>query len=165
MKPPLPNFLILLAFVLVGCGQRPSDPSSETADSERSASGSRKIEITGNDQMKFDKTSITAARGEQLDVVLTDIGSVPKEVMGHNWILLKAGADAGAFSLAAATHKADNYIPPDLADEVIAKIDLLGAHQSGQVTFAAPSVPGDYPFLCSFPGHYQAGMHGILTVK
>ena len=34
-----------------------------------------------------------------------------------------------------------------------------------QVTFIVPEVPGEYPFLCTFAGHYQAGMKGTLTVK
>ena len=30
--------------------------------------------------------------------------------------------------------------------------------------FRAPKKPGDYPFLCTFPGHWMA-MNGILRVK
>ena len=29
----------------------------------------------------------------------------------------------------------------------------------------APTAPGDYVYLCTFPAHYQVGMHGTLTVK
>jgi uncharacterized cupredoxin-like copper-binding protein len=52
-----------------------------------------------------------------------------------------------------------------MQDQIVAKIDLLGPHKSGEVDFKAPTTPGDYPFLCTFPAHYQVGMHGILTVK
>ena len=31
-------------------------------------------------------------------------------------------------------------------------------------SFAAPAA-GSYVFLCTFPGHYVAGMKGTLTVK
>ena len=34
-----------------------------------------------------------------------------------------------------------------------------------QVTFTVPETPGDYPFLCTFAGHYQAGMKGTLIVR
>jgi len=115
--------------------------------------------------MKYSVTAIEATPGEMLKVVLTNNGTLPKEVMGHDWTLLKAGSDSAAFSLAASTAKATEYVPPDLKDEIIAKIGLLGPHQSGDVTFSAPTTPGDYPYLCSFPAHYQAGMRGILTVK
>jgi len=33
------------------------------------------------------------------------------------------------------------------------------------VTFNAPYVPGDYLYLCSFPGHYSQGTKGFMTVK
>lgn len=115
--------------------------------------------------MKYDVTAMQARPGEYLTVVLTNAGNVPKEVMAHNWILLKQGTDPNAFTQAAATAKDTDYIPASKQDEILAKISLLGPHQSGQVTFQAPTVPGDYTFLCSFPAHFLAGMHGVLTVK
>jgi len=144
-----------------GCGKQnapgPAGPAS--------SAGQRVVEITAGDAMKFSVTAIEAKPGEQLEVVLTNIGTIPKEVMGHNWVLLKAGSDASAFSAAAFTAKDTGYIPDSLKDEIIARIDLLGPHKSGEIAFSAPASPGEYPFLCSFPAHYQAGMHGILTVK
>lgn len=114
--------------------------------------------------MKYSVTALDAKPGEQLHVVLTNVGSLPKEAMSHNWVLLKPGSDVMAFSAAAATAKDKNYIPDNLKDEIIAKIDILGPHQTGEVTFKAPDQPGEYPFLCSFPGH-AALMKGTLTVR
>lgn len=151
-----------LAVVLFsGCGKGPA-VSSEPASAPSSAA--RTIEITANDQMKYSVTELQAKPGEQLHVVLTNIGSMPKEAMAHNWILLKAGSDPMTFAGAAATAKDQGYIPASLNDQIIAKIDLVGPHQSGEVTFKAPDQPGQYPFLCSFPGHV-ALMRGTLTVK
>ena len=58
-----------------------------------------------------------------------------------------------------------NYQPASLAGEVLAAIALVGARETGEVTFAAPLAPGSYPFLCSFPAHCQVGMRGELVVK
>jgi azurin len=85
--------------------------------------------------------------------------------MGHNWVLLKAGTDVDAFVAAAMAAKDSGYIPSSLADEVVAHIDILGPRKSGEADFKAPTTPGDYPFLCTFPAHYQSGMKGVLTVK
>jgi len=115
--------------------------------------------------MKFDVTSITAAPGEEIQVVLTNASNLPKTVMGHNWILLKAGSDVVAFSQAAASEITTGYIPAKLEDRMIAHINLLGPGESGVVTFKAPTEPGDYPFLCSFPAHCIVGMKGTLSVK
>jgi len=149
------------ALLTAGCGEKNTSAPADSA----AAQGPRTIEITAGDTMKYSLTAIDAKPGEDLKVVLTNIGTIPKEVMGHNWILLKSGADAAAFSTAAAAAKDTDYIPAALKDEIIAHIDLLGPRKSGEVEFSAPSTPGQYPFLCSFPAHYQAGMHGILTVK
>ncbi len=115
--------------------------------------------------MKYNITAIDAKPGEDLKVILTNIGTQPKEVMGHDWVLLKGGTDAAAFAAAALNSKDTGYIPAALSDEIIAKIDILGPRKSGDVEFKAPTAPGDYVFLCTFPAHFQAGMKGVLTVK
>ncbi|HUO64394.1 MAG TPA: plastocyanin/azurin family copper-binding protein [Terriglobales bacterium] len=33
------------------------------------------------------------------------------------------------------------------------------------MTFEAPMEPGEYTFVCSFPGHFALGMKGQLIVK
>jgi len=168
--------IVLTALLAAGCGQKDATaksattPAAATTDSATltptaAKATARTIEITAGDTMKFSVTSIEAKPGEELKVVLTNIGTQPKEVMGHNWILLKAGADVAAFSAAAVTAKATDYIPDALKDQIVAHTALLGPRKSDEVTFKVPTTPGDYPFLCSFPAHYQVGMKGILTVK
>ena len=115
--------------------------------------------------MKFDVTTITAAPGETIKVILTNGTTLPKDVMGHNWVLLTAGSDPVAFAAASATEPASGYVSPKLKDKVIAVIGLLGPNEVGEITFKAPTEPGDYPFLCSFPAHCLVGMKGVLTVK
>jgi azurin len=66
--------------------------------------------------------------------------------------------------MAAMTHQAENYLPPDQADKVIVSSKLLGPGESDTVTFTAPAA-GTYDYICTFPGHALAGMHGTLTVK
>ncbi len=154
----------ILALVLSGCGRKEATPADAAAEAAPAAAGPRVVEITANDAMKFSVTTIEAKAGEQLTVVLTNIGTQPKEVMGHNWVLLKARSDAGAFSTAAAAAKDNNYIPAALKAQIIANIDLLGPRKSGEVTFTVPG-PGEYPFLCSFPAHFAVGMKGTLIVK
>jgi azurin len=115
--------------------------------------------------IKFDVTSIAATPGESIKVILTNAGTLPKSVMGHNWILLTAGSDPVAFAAAATTAAESGYIPAKLKDKILAFIPLLGPGESGEVTFMAPMEPGEYPFLCSFPGHCLVGMKGVLVVK
>ena len=157
--------VLCASFALVGCGQKES-PSGASADAaSAAASGPRTIEITAGDNMKYNISTIEAKPGEELKVVLTNIGTAPIEAMGHNWTLLKAGTDVAAFSTAAAVAKDTGYIPTALAGQVIVHTKLLGPRKSDEVTFKAPDQPGEYPFLCTFPAHYQVGMKGTLIVK
>jgi azurin len=149
------NLRSLLSFAAALCAAGASLLSAAAAP--------REIEITANDQMKFGVTAIEAKAGEQLKVVLKNIGTLPKEAMGHNWVLLKPGTDLNAFAMAAMTAKDSDYVPAAHKDKVVAFTKVIGPKQTADVTFAAPA-PGEYPFICSFPGHYML-MKGTLTVK
>jgi azurin len=70
-----------------------------------------------------------------------------------------------AFDAAAVAAKDTDYIPASFQNQIIAHTKLLGPRKSDEVTFKAPDTAGQYPFLCSFPAHYQVGMKGTLTVK
>ena len=121
--------------------------------------------ITVSDNMKYSVTRIEAQPGQKVHVLLKNVGTLPKEVMAHNWILLKTGQDPSAYAAKAVSAKDQDYQPKSLADEVLAAIPLLGGKQTGEVTFDAPTHAGSFPFLCSFPSHCQVGMRGELVVK
>jgi azurin len=166
MKIRLLLTTIVAAFAALGFGCSKKESSTGAAAPAAAAqAGPRTIEITAGDNMKYNVTSIEAKPGEELKIVLTNIGNQPKEVMGHNWTLLKAGSDAAAFDAAAVNAKATDYFPESLKDEVIAHTALVGPHKSDEITFKVPETPGEYPFLCTFPAHYQVGMKGTLTVR
>ena len=57
------------------------------------------------------------------------------------------------------------YIPADKEskDQMVGFIKLTGGGQSGTLTFTAGE-PGEYPFFCSSPGHFDK-MHGKIVVK
>ena len=137
-------------------------PAASAPAAAKSA-GARVVEITANDQMKFSLATIEAKAGEQLKVVLTNIGTLPKEAMGHNWVLLTAGTDPMAFGMASMTAKDTDYIAPAMKDKVVAFVPVLGPKKSGETTFTVPAA-GEYPFVCSFPGHV-ALMKGVMIVK
>jgi azurin len=126
----------------------------------------REIVITGNDAMQFDLKKMEASPGEKIKVTFKNIGSIPKIAMGHNWVLLKKDTDALAFGqkVLASGGSATNALPKSLLGEVIAHTDVLGPGESESVTFQTPSEPGDYEYVCTFPGHF-AMMRGVLLVK
>jgi azurin len=161
-------FATASALLLAGCGDAPKEPAANgpaQSSAEPQPADGRPIEITGNDQMKYNVTQIRAKAGERLSVTLVNVGTMPKVSMGHNWILLKPGTDATAYVNAGATAATNDYKSKELADQVIASTKLLGPNERDTVTFNAPTKPGEYAYVCSFPGHFQVGMKGVLIVE
>jgi azurin len=151
-------------------GQATSTTTTTTqakkAPAAKGAAGAvRTIEITGSDTMKFSVTEITAKPGEKLRVVLKSIGAMPKIAMAHNFVLLKAGVSGMEVANAAFNARATEFIPAEMKDKILAFTSLAGGGETVEVSFTAPSKPGNYDYLCSFPGHFAAGMKGTLTVK
>ena len=145
-----------------GAGASPTPASAPAA----SVHDGRAVEITGNDTMKFSVTEIVAKPGEKLSVTLVNVGTTPKFSMGHNWLLLASGVDVQPFLVASAEAVTTDYVPRAThGDKILAATKLLGPNERDTVTFTAPTTAGRYEFLCSFPGHYQVGMRGVLIVQ
>jgi azurin len=124
-----------------------------------------KLEITGNDQMQYDKKELTVTEGEKVTLTLKHIGKLPKAAMGHNVVILKAGTAIPTFAMKCAPAAATDYIPQDEESKklIIAHTDMVGGGETTSVTFTAPAA-GEYPYLCTFPGHFGL-MTGKLIVK
>ncbi len=155
----------ILVATIAAAMMMPASGRAQAAKVAGAAGAARTVEIKGTDDMKFSVTNIDAKPGERIRVVLAAVGSMPKMVMAHNWILLKKGTDEPAFANAGALARDTGFIAPAQKVHVLANTALAGAGEKVEVTFVAPKVPGKYPYLCSFPGHFAAGMKGTLTVK
>lgn len=142
---------LLVSFLLLFSGA-PADPP-------------RTVEIVGGDDMKYSVTTITARAGEPLRIRLVSKGTLPRVAMAHNVVVLKPATDVAKFITDGAPFRVNDFIPPTMKDAVIAKTPFAGPGQTVEVVFNAPATPGRYPFVCTFAGHYQAGMKGTLIVK
>ena len=143
-----------------GQAAKPAAPAAKKA-----AGAGRTVEITGGDDMKFNTTAIEAKPGETLHIVLKNTGTVPKVAMAHNFVALKAGVDAAKFSQDAMMAKDTDYVPAARKADVLGSTKLAGPGETVEVTIKVPAKAGVYPYLCTFPGHFAAGMKGDLTVK
>jgi azurin len=152
------RLLAVLSLVLVSASFNPAAVNT-------AADPTRTIDIVGTDDMKYSLTTITARPGETLRIRLAAKGKIPKVAMAHNVVVLKLGTDILKLLKEGAQHRATDFIPPAMKDAVIAKTPFAGPGESVQVTFTVPARPGKYPFICTFAGHYQAGMKGTLIVK
>lgn len=81
----------------------------------------------------------------------------------HNWVLVKGGDEVAAQVDEAGQADTTDYVPDGDAN-VAAASKLLNGGESE--TVSVPALPaGTYTYLCTFPGHYQTGMKGTLTVQ
>ena len=138
------------ALALTACGGS-SEPSTEGASLNVSTAG---------EALQFAPAALSATAAQQAKVTFKNGSAAQK----HNWVLVKGG-DAEAQKVddaGAAAGEAAGYIPSD--PNIIASVKLLNGGESGSTSFTAPAA-GSYIFLCTFPGHYVAGMKGTFTVK
>jgi|TARA_Y100000766_G_scaffold36938_1_gene26717 azurin len=125
-----------------------------------------KIIIESNDLMKFSKSSIKLSQGKTYELVLKNIGKLPKAAMGHNLIILDQGNDAIAFGAKLITDygatAVNDWRPVKAGNKVLAQTKMLGPNESDTIKIKFDK-KGSYHFICSFPGHF-AQMRGIIVV-
>ncbi|HYW96319.1 MAG TPA: plastocyanin/azurin family copper-binding protein [Bacteroidales bacterium] len=125
----------------------------------------KEVNIKGLDKMRYSVEEITASPGQKIRLTLTTVSNLPKAQMSHNFVLLKKDADPSAFVSDGLAYPSNEYIDDSWSDDIIVKTKLLGAGESDTVEFTAPKEKGTYTYVCTFPGHFQAGMKGSLTVQ
>lgn len=121
------------------------------------------ILLTGNDRMQYSDTVFKVKASEKVKLTFRNIGKMPKNSMGHNFVLLAQGTDFTNFATEAMKARDDDYIPQQLSSSIIAHTRLVGPGETDEILFSVPN-KGIYDFLCSFPGHYGT-MRGKLVVE
>jgi azurin len=109
----------------------------------------------------FKQTSLKAKVGDVIRVRFKN-ESNPKLNYRHSWVLTKPGKDGEVMLQADRVGFQHDFIPK--TDDVLASSKLIGPGESDIVMFRAPDQPGDYPYICTFPGHGKA-MRGTLTIE
>ena len=140
-----------LLYSVAGCSRAPEAPPVT-------------VSISCDDRMKYDLKAFEAKPGQKIVVTVANKGTTPKASMGHNCVVLDRNVNVQNFLDAASTAAATDYVPKDFKG-VLAHSKLLGPGESDTVAFNAPYIPGEYTYLCSFPGHSTQGMRGVLTVR
>lgn len=163
--------LAIFSLLILNCGGDEKKEEKEnvkiqsnTPVEKKSDENMTNLVITGNDLMQYDKNELRAKAGEKVKLTLRHIGKLDKQVMGHNVVILMKSANPEDFAAAAATSKDNDYIPAAMENQIIAHTKMIGGGQTDSVEFTAPTEPGEYEFLCSFPGHFQM-MRGKFIVE
>lgn len=109
--------------------------------------------------LKFDVDKLEVKAGSRVKLVFNN-----NDDMLHNCVITKPGA-ANAVGEAALKLNLNgpkmNYVPN--TTNVLYHTNILQPESSETIYFTAPTEPGDYQFVCSFPGHSSL-MQGTLKV-
>jgi azurin len=122
--------------------------------------------ITGNDALRFNKSSITVPKScDTFTVTLKNVGSMPRSVMGHNVVIAPTADVETVVNDGSAAGIDHDYVKPNDAD-VIASTKLIGGGETASTTFkvAALKAGVPYTFFCTCPGHASL-MRGTISVK
>jgi hypothetical protein len=122
----------------------------------------RELVVDAGLGLQFVQKRLTARPGERLSLRFRNPDVVP-----HNWLLGRPGTltslgEACDLLIADPGALARHYVPASA--DVLAYTDLVPPQGEFTIRFQAPETPGEYPYLCTFPGHWRV-MNGILEVR
>jgi azurin len=112
------------------------------------------------EKLKYDVKSFSVSAGKKIELTFVNPDALP-----HNIVIVNPGsADKvanAAIAMGADGFKKD-FIPE--SDDIIVYSKMLERRETQVFQFNAPTKPGDYQFICTFPGHAQI-MRGTMIVK
>jgi putative heme-binding domain-containing protein len=124
--------------------------------------GVRVVKIgTVYERMAYDRETIAVQAGRPVLFVLENA-----DVMPHNFVITRPGAmqKVGELAEASAQNPAfakQNFVPTTA--DVLAASGLMQPQASQRILFTAPTEPGVYPYVCTYPGHWRR-MFGAMYV-
>jgi putative heme-binding domain-containing protein len=116
---------------------------------------------TVTDQMRYDKERLAVKAGKPVEIVFEN-----NDLMPHNFVVTQPGAMEEVGNLAESTATlsgaAERHYVPD-SKKVLFASRLIQPRETQQLGFTAPTRPGVYPYVCTYPGHWRR-MYGALYV-
>jgi len=113
-------------------------------------------------EMKYDLKTFSVVAGKPVELIFEN-----PDFMQHNLLITQIGklevVGKAADKMAADPKGAEQQYVPDMP-EVLFSTKLVNPQETVRLKFVAPAKPGDYPFVCTFPGHWLL-MNGIMKVE
>ena len=139
-----------------------SDDQARKVRAELGELGVRVIRLgTLLERMAYDKETLVVKAGKPVEIILEN-----SDLMPHNFVILTPGSltEIGMQSENDANKpefQARQFVPN--SNKVLAKSGLLQPRETQRISFVAPTKPGVYPYVCTYPGHWRR-MYGALYV-
>ena len=112
------------------------------------------------EQMKYDTSEVAVKAGKKIKLIFDNPDYLP-----HNIVLVKPGKleSVATAAIALGAEGFNMHFVPK-TDDVIWSTKLIDHGKQEIINFTAPKKPGDYPYVCTFPGHHIL-MRGVIHVK
>jgi azurin len=138
--------------------------ATPAAPAQAAAAFELTIKPAGAAGMEYDTKAFTVKAGQKVKITFENAHPIPQP---HNIVFGKPGTKdkvmMAAMQMAAAPDgMAKGYIPE--GTDVLFHTKLLQPTQKEVLEFTAPAEAGQFPYLCTFPGHGML-MNGIMTVE
>ncbi|MDP3070262.1 MAG: GDSL-type esterase/lipase family protein [Opitutaceae bacterium] len=114
------------------------------------------------ERMVFDVKSFAVKPGQPVKLVFRN-----PDAMQHNLVVVRPGALEEVGVAANEMAKDPDGIKKDFvpkSEKVLHATKLIDPHAVATLRFRAPTAPGLYPYVCTFPGHWPI-MNGVMEVK
>ncbi|WP_236624035.1 PVC-type heme-binding CxxCH protein [Rhodopirellula baltica] len=116
---------------------------------------------TVDEEMRYDVPYFAVEAGRPVQVVLENHDGMP-----HNLVItvpgeLKTVAELGLQAGPRGGFQGKQYVPD--SELVLHSTDLVASNEKEALTFTAPTEPGEYPYVCTFPQHWYR-MYGVMVV-
>jgi len=116
---------------------------------------------TLKEQMRYDRKEFTVLAGMKVRLVFSN-----PDAMDHNLIMVEPDSAAkvavAAMKMEQTGEGTKKQWRPD-SDAILFASRMLRHGETQEIEFTAPSAPGRYEYLCTFPGHWQL-MRGAMNV-
>ena len=114
------------------------------------------------ERMLFTLTEFQVKPGQPVKLIFTN-----PDVTPHNLVVVEPGASAevglAANEMARSPDGLKKQFIPS-SSKILHFTEMLEQDASDVLRFNAPETPGDYPYLCTFPGHWII-MKGVMQVR
>ncbi|MEX2214311.1 MAG: PVC-type heme-binding CxxCH protein [Phycisphaeraceae bacterium] len=111
------------------------------------------------ERMLYDKSRFAVVAGKPVRIVLHNRDGMP-----HNLLVVKPGGPevVGPLAEAMGADGFKKHFRPDHA-VILHGTGLVQPGEIAEIEFIAPTTPGDYEYVCTFPGHWRL-MRGVMKV-
>ena len=109
--------------------------------------------------LKYDVSNFEVKAGSKIRLVFNN-----NDDMTHNVVIVAPGSADEVANLAiqlGLKGSQMNFVP--VSSKVLFHTALLQPGSSESIYFTAPNIPGEYTFMCSYPGHASV-MRGIIKI-